>query len=114
MPCLRRIDVLPSQELNKYTGIIVKHFKRELVSEAELSEHPKRYLYEIIAIGVYTENINETAVVYRSIQTNKVYIRPETEFFSEVDHEKYPKVNQKWRFEYLPKLTVSEVASWND
>ncbi len=64
---------------------VYKHFKGDL------------YLVEDIAINSET---NEKYVVYRALYgENLLYIRPYDMFISEVDHEKYPNVKQKYRFE---------------
>ena len=75
-------------------GDIVRHFKREWVSE-ETSE----YLYKVLAFASHTEN-GEGLVIYQALYTPfKTCARPYDMFMSEVDREKYPDVKQKYRFE---------------
>lgn len=45
--------------------------------------------------------ISSLMVVYESLKTHKVCVRPYDMFMSEVDHEKYPDVEQRYRFEIL-------------
>ncbi len=68
-------------ELNK----VYKHFKGKL------------YLVEDIA---YHSETNDKYIVYRALYGDKkLYIRPYDMFLSKVDKEKYPNVEQKYRFE---------------
>ena len=75
-------------------GDVVRHFKREWVSE-ETSE----YLYRVIAFATHTES-DEKLVIYQALYAPfKTCARPYGMFMSEVDHEKYQEVRQKYRFE---------------
>lgn len=83
-------------------GDIVRHFKREMINDKEASAE---YLYIIEAIATHTET-KEKMVVYRALYQNLekgvnygIYVRPYDMFMSEVDHEKYPDIKQKYRFE---------------
>lgn len=91
-------------ERNFNKGDIVKHFKREKMTEEQLKEEPNLYLYEIIGIARHAEN-KEEVVVYKPLYQTEVMngvdfvVRPLEMFMSEVDRDKYPNISQKYRFE---------------
>ena len=73
---------------------IYKHFKGDY------------YLVEDIVIHSETK---EKMVLYRGLYENMtLYVRPLEMFLSEVDHEKYPNVTQKYRFELQDIKSVAE------
>lgn len=77
-------------------GDIVQHFKREITNTVN---SPNEYLYKILCIAKHTEK-DEYMVVYQAFYGQfKIYARPYEMFMSEVDHQKYPDIKQKYRFE---------------
>ena len=85
-------------------GDIVKHFKRETLSEEELKDNPNKYIYEIIGTSRHTET-KEELMIYKPLYETECTegvdyaARPLDMFMSEVDKNKYPNIKQKYRFE---------------
>ncbi|MCH5210155.1 MAG: DUF1653 domain-containing protein [Oscillospiraceae bacterium] len=62
-------------------------------------KHFKGNYYLVEDIAKYSET-GEEYVVYRQLYGNgELWIRPLDMFLEEVDHDKYPDVKQKYRFE---------------
>ena len=80
-----------------YPGDIVQHFKRETLSKEDLLKN--KYLYRIVGTAIHSET-REPLMVYQALYDDfSMYVRPLPMFMSEVDHEKYPEIRQKYRFE---------------
>ena len=81
-------------------GKIYKHFKGSL------------YIVTDIAYDSESNNDDEPkkVVVYKALYGDyHTWVRPYDMFNSEVDHDKYPDVKQKYRFEELTKDIVSNL-----
>ena len=84
----------PMEKRQFQTGDIVRNFKRETVDPAS-----DRYLYMIAGVAKHSETGEEMMVYSPLYGDGGLFVRPLDMFLSEVDHEKYPEIRQKYRFE---------------
>lgn len=71
------------------------------ILEGRKYRHFKGNEYTILALATHTET-GEKCVVYKALYGDgTVYVRPYDMFASEVEHEKYPDVEQRHRFELV-------------
>ena len=64
-------------------------------------KHFKGDCYLVVDTAHYSET-EEECVVYRQLYGDgNLWVRPMKMFLSEVDHDKYPDVKQKYRFELV-------------
>ena len=77
-----------------HPGDIVANFKRETVTDGS-----QTYLYRIVGVAHHSET-DEPLMVYQALYPPfGMWVRPLAMFESEVDHDKYPHIKQRWRFE---------------
>lgn len=89
--------------LKELRALYRKVSSREIPSPSQIFRHFKGGYYKIIAVGHHSETKERMVVYYDLSGKNSTIdnpcIRPLDMFMSEVDHEKYPDVTQKYRFE---------------
>lgn len=74
-----------------------KEYKEKMKNKKYL--HFKGNIYIVRDIGIHSETAELMVIYYSYDNPENVWIRPLKMFLSEVDHEKYPEVKQKLRFE---------------
>ena len=73
------------------------------VKQNQVYRHFKGTLHKIICIAKDSENMKDMAV-YTHEEDGAIWVRPLDMFLSEVDHEKYPDIKQKYRFELVEEM----------
>lgn len=75
----------------------------------QIYKHFKGNLYQILTMASDSET-QDALVVYQALYSPyKVWVRPLTMFMSEVDHNKYPSVTQKYRFDLQGDLPIEKM-----
>ena len=73
------------------------------VVKGGIYRHFKGNMYKVLCVAKHTET-GELFVTYQALYGNYEYfVRPYDMFCSKVDNEKYPEVNQVYRFELVFK-----------
>ena len=101
-------------------------YEERKIVPGDFYRHFKNKLYQIKEIA-YDSETNEKMVVYQALYGEfATYVRPYDSFISEVDHNKYTDVKQKYRFERVElqqqdntleqedKILHTEVSLQND
>lgn len=87
-------------------GDIVQNFKRETT---DLSD--QRYLYQILGTAVHSET-GEKLMIYQALYPPfGLWARPLDMFLGRVDKEKYPGIQQEYRFEKVRNPQTETVES---
>ena len=74
----------------------------------KMYRHFKGDVYLVLGTGIHSET-KEEYVIYKGLYDNfDVYLRPKDMFLSEVDHDKYPDADQKYRFEEINIESVNK------
>ena len=74
----------------------------------KMYRHFKGDVYLVLGTGIHSET-KEEYVIYKGLYDNfDVYLRPKDMFLSEVDHDKYPNTDQKYRFEEIKIESVNK------
>lgn len=71
-----------------------------IVKPNSVYKHFKGNIVKVILIAKDTETL-EDLVVYKHIDKDEYWVRPLSMFLSKVDKDKYPNIDQEYRFEVI-------------
>lgn len=84
-----------SRSIEGLKGKVVKHFKGKL--------------YLVMDVARHSETMEEL-VVYKALYGDfGIFVRPLDMFLSEVDRNKYPECNQKYRFQEINNEDINNI-----
>lgn len=63
--------------------------------------HFKGNIYKVLCIAIDSETLEELVIYEAQYGDKTIYSRKKEMFLSKVDKEKYPNVNQEYRFELM-------------
>ena len=92
-----------------FLNLTGRYDSMRMPKKGEVYKHFKGNLYEVLAIAKHTET-SELMVVYQEVDGDSVYVRPLVMFAGKVDKEKYPAIEQIYRFELQEEQVVLTVT----
>ena len=81
---------------------------QERLNEGDVVRHFKGLYYKIISTNVKHTESGERFVCYKSLYDDNYYVRPYDMFMSKVDTDKYPNVDQTFRFENITNIMTTK------
>jgi len=64
-------------------------------------KHFKGHIYKVLYVAKDSETLEDIVIYQDTTDTNKIWARKKDMFLSKVDKNKYPNVNQEYRFELI-------------